>query len=71
MWQNLLQNVLAPVARRLGSLAGGAVLAFGAEAELVAQTETVVAGLVLVAIDLVASHINRQALRRSILKGTK
>lgn len=58
--QKLLSEVLQPVARRLGSLGAGAVLAFGATQANSAIIEEAIVATGLVVIDLVLSHANRR-----------
>lgn len=56
----LMQDVLKPAFRRVGSTMGGALLALGATAELASQTETVVTALMLFGADLYMSKQGRR-----------
>lgn len=69
MWQTLLENVLAPVARRVGSLAAGAVLTYGATADQAASVETLVSAMVLLLADLGQSFVQRKRDKRRVLRG--
>lgn len=69
MWQNLLENVIAPVARRLGTASAAAVTSYGATAEVASAVEIVVLFLVGFAADLIMSKRNREHFRTNVLLG--
>lgn len=60
MLQKLLNEVLAPLVRRLGSMGAGAAITYGANAEQVQAIEAGLVALGLLAVDLIASHFNRK-----------
>lgn len=55
----LLSELLAPAARRLGSLAGGALIGAGMAAGTAAQIETAIVAGSLFGVDLLVSHLTR------------
>ncbi|WP_114963025.1 hypothetical protein [Tritonibacter mobilis] len=59
----LLEEMLRPASRSIGTLLGGALLGIGATEQLAGQVEVVAASLVLFAADLVASHVQRKRSR--------
>lgn len=60
MLQNAIREVVQPLVRRLGSMAAGALVTYGANADQVAAIETAVIAAGLVAVDLLLSHWNRK-----------
>lgn len=69
MWQNLYQNVLAPIARRLGTASSAAVASYGASVEVANAVEVVVIFAVGVMADLILSKRNREHFRVNVLLG--
>lgn len=58
----LIDNVVAPLSRRVGTAAGSTAAALGATVGEVAQTEAAVAFLCGLGIDLLLSRVNRVSL---------
>lgn len=71
MWQNLFENIAAPLARRLGTASAAALSSYGATAEIVNAVEIVVIWAVGLAIDLLFSKVNRSHFRQAVLMGLR
>lgn len=59
--QFLGRELIAPALRRLGSVAGGALLGAGMAAGAAAQVETTIVAVGLFGVDLLVSHLVRKA----------
>jgi hypothetical protein len=60
MIQNLLNSVVKPLIRRVGSTAAGALVVWGANAELASQVEVGLTALCLIGIDLWLSNLDKK-----------
>lgn len=58
MWSLVKEKLLAPLARRVGTMGGGALISYGYQQDLSAHIETVAAGVLFVLADLLASNWN-------------
>jgi len=69
MLQTILDQFLAPAARRLGSTVAGMVLAIGFTTEVATASATVVTAFVLYGVDLVFSAASRKNFKSRVLHG--
>lgn len=56
----ILENIVKPLVRRVGSVAAGALATWGATAEQTAQVEAAVGALALIAVDLWLSNLDKR-----------
>jgi hypothetical protein len=59
MIQKLAENILYPIARRIGSAAGGYLIGLGVSETVLIQTEIIMAAAAAIGVDLIASYVNR------------
>lgn len=59
MKRMIVNEVLKPLARRLGSVIAGGLLALGATQDLASQVELCVPAALALLADLILSHMNR------------
>jgi len=71
MWENLKENLVLPVGRRLGTAAASALVAWGVSESVAVQAEAIILVMVLLSGDLVFSAIMRKSDRVKILRGQK
>lgn len=62
MLNSLKKNLIWPLAGRLGSILGGALIPYGVHAESAETVAIGVIGVLLVAVDLVGSYVSRRTL---------
>lgn len=65
MWLQVKENLLAPVARRLGTNAGALLVGFGASHDVASSAALVVTWAALSAVDLLWSKINRDKVHQN------
>ena len=56
----VLETIVKPMVRRIGSLGAGAVATWGATATQTAQVEAAIAAIALVAVDLWLSNLDKK-----------
>lgn len=56
----MIKEITAAVARRVGSLVAGYLVAQGMDAELIGQVVTGISAVATVSVDLILSHINEK-----------
>ena len=71
MWQLLVENIAAPLARRAGTTAAGLAAMIGASGDVVNAVDITVVFLVGYMIDLAVSKSSRIRFRIQILQGVK
>lgn len=58
--KQILENIVKPLVRRVGSVVAGGLVTWGATAEQAAQIETAVGALALIAVDLWLSNLDKK-----------
>lgn len=71
MWQTLRENVIAPLARRLGTATAVVVAQWGVEHQGALAVETAVSALLLVGADLLISRWDKTSFREMVLRGLR
>ena len=56
----ILENVIKPLVRRVGSVAAGSLVTWGATAQQAAQVEAAIGALALIAVDLWLSNLDKK-----------
>lgn len=71
MWQMAIENVAAPVARRLGTTIAAFAAGIGESTDVVSAVEVTVVWAVLLGVDLLFSASNRAKLKEQVRKGLR